>query len=171
MRGAPQYGFAAAIPLIKALTSELACGRPPLFRCEILVPIDSESLSLPTDDRLTSCTPRRQGAQMRESTTQNHRSFLRSRGTLFRLLSTPRCWRRARFSNAKSRRSRTAARIRIPSHRSVSIMGCSVRGTASIINGPQADKVLARDSHLTTIQNAISMFSCKKTGEDTGGSN
>src|SRR5207249_4961385 len=55
------------------------------------------------------------------------------------------CCRRARFSKAKSRRSLTAVISRTPSHRSVSIMGCSVRGSASIINGPQADKVLARD--------------------------
>jgi hypothetical protein len=38
--------------------------------------------------------------------------------------------RRARFSRAKSRRSLTAAIIRIPSHRSISIMVWSVEGTA-----------------------------------------
>src|SRR6516225_3376329 len=132
MRGAPQYGFALAIRLIKPLTSELACGRPSRFRREILAPIESEPFTLPAHDRLSldqlqGPPPR---AQIRESTTQNNRSFLFSLGTAFLLFSTLSCCRRARFSKAKSRRSLTAVSSKTPSHRSISIMGCSVRGTA-----------------------------------------
>ncbi len=53
MRGAPPYGFAVAIPWIKALTSELACGPPPLSRCEILAPINPQAFPLPAHDRVT----------------------------------------------------------------------------------------------------------------------
>ena len=74
------------------------------------------------------CKACRQGAQIRESTAQNTRSFLFSLGTPFLLLSTPSCCRKARFSRAKSRRSLRAALIKIPSHRSVSIMGRRVEG-------------------------------------------
>jgi hypothetical protein len=68
-------------------------------------------------------------AQIRERTTQNNRSFLFNLGTPFLLLSTPSCCRKARFSRAKLWCSLRAARIRIPSHCRVSIMGWSVEGT------------------------------------------
>src|SRR5262249_23639738 len=60
--------------------------------------------------------------QIAESSTQNTRSFLRSLGTPFFLLSTPSCCRKARFSRARSPRSLRAATMRIASHRSISIM-------------------------------------------------
>src|SRR5215472_4269699 len=50
MRGPPQYGFAVAICLIRALTSELTFGRPEAFPPRNPRPIDSEVLPLPTDD-------------------------------------------------------------------------------------------------------------------------
>src|SRR6516225_4483342 len=83
-----------------------------------------------TVSALTRCKARRQGAHSRASATQNTRSFPLSLGTPFRLFSTPSCCRRAKFSRAKSRRSRRAATITIPSQRIASIMVWSVEGTA-----------------------------------------
>ena len=149
MRGAPQYGFALAIRWIKARTSELACGRPAPFRREILAQYIRKPLRCQptTVSPFTRCKASPQKAQSRESTTQNNRSFFFSLGTPFLLLGTPSCCRKARFSNAKSRRSLRVALIKNPSHRSVSIMGWSVDVTTSIINRFRADGVLAMDTH------------------------
>src|SRR5215469_8675830 len=145
MRGAPQYGLATAIRWINARSSELAGGRPAPYPLGNSGPIDSEPFRCQptTVSAFTRCKARRQGAQIRESTTQNSRSFLPSLGALFLLFSTASCWRRARFSSTKSRRSRTAALIRIPSHRNVSIMARSLEGIGRIINDLQADGILA----------------------------
>src|SRR5215472_12525749 len=145
MRGAPQYGLATAIRWINARSSELAGGRPALIRWETLAQLILNPFRCQptTVSAFTRCKARRQGAQIRESTTQNSRSFLPSLGTLLLLFSTASCWRRARFSSAKSRRSRTAALIRIPSHRNVSIRARSLEGIGRIINDLQADGILA----------------------------
>jgi len=82
-----------------------------------------------TVSALTISNASRQLGQIRESTTQNPRSFLLSLGTPLLLLSTLNCCRKARFSRARSRRSLKAATIRIPSPRSVAIMGGSVQAT------------------------------------------
>jgi len=94
-------------------------------------PIDPEAFSLPSDHRvsLDHVQAFRQWGQIPESTTQNTRSFLRSLGTAFFLLSTPSCCRKARFSRARSPRSLRATTMRIASHRSISIMERSMEGT------------------------------------------
>src|SRR5215831_18121715 len=95
-------------------------------------PIDPEAFSLPSDhrvrlDHVQGLSPM---GPVPESTTQNTRSFLRSLGTPFFLLSTPSCCRKARFSRARLPRSLKAAQIRIASHRSVSIMVQECGGNA-----------------------------------------
>src|SRR5260370_4103698 len=87
-------------------------------------------------DHLLSGPPK--GAQIRESTTQNNRSFLFSLGTPFLLFSTLSCCRRDRFSRAKSVRSLTAAITRTPSHPRASIMGSRRRGHAYLLQCPHA---------------------------------
>src|SRR5215831_9960903 len=87
-------------------------------------PIDPEAFSLPSDhrvrlDHVQGLSPM---GPVPESTTQNTRSFLRSLGTPFFLLSTASCCRKARFSRVRSPRSLRAATMKIASHRSISIM-------------------------------------------------